>query len=97
MISHDPSAQIVLLEVDDLVEDVLQDSLGLGTVLHLIRYAQDVSGLTDEVLQIIILTLVGQLRQTHLFLGEFVIQIEEFQGGVRQFLQDRGKDSRSKA
>lgn len=73
MISHQPSAQIVLLEVDDLVKDVLQDGLGLTAVLHLIGYAQDVSSLTNEVLQVVVLALIGQLCQTDFFLREFVV------------------------
>ncbi len=77
-----------------MVQDELQDGLGLSTVLHLVRHAQDVAGLPDEVVQVGVLALVRELGQPHLLLRELIVQVEQFQRGVGQFLQDGEEDSR---
>ena len=52
------SAEIILLEVDDLVQDVFQNRFGLRSVLHLLRHSQDISRLTHKILQVPVLALV---------------------------------------
>lgn len=81
----------------DLVEDVLQDGFGLASVLYLVRNAQNISSLTDEILQISVLAFIGQLSKTHLFLRELVIKVEELKRRIRQLFEDRWEYSRSQA
>lgn len=70
-----------------MVENVLQDTFWLGTVLDLLRHPQDISCLPHEVLQVAVLAFVCQLGQPHLLLGELVVKVEQLEGRVGQFFQ----------
>ena len=65
-----------------LLQHVFHDGLWVPSILYLLRHAQDVPRLPHEVVQVLVLALVRQLRQSHLLLRELVVQVKQLQGRV---------------
>merc|ERR1719183_2351475 len=70
---------IHLLETHELLEDVLEDVLCVAALPQLGSHAQDLAGLPDVEIQVLILTLVRELSQANPRGGELLVQIEEIE------------------
>ena len=73
---------VQLLELNDVRKNIFEDMLRvLGVVRQLAGHAQDVSALPDEVLEVLLPALVGDLREPGLLAGESLVEVKELQLG----------------
>eukprot|EP00906_Rhabdomonas_costata_P003985 RCo005979 len=86
---------VQLLELHDLLEDVLQDCLGVISLLslQLLGHPQSLPSFAYVVLQILVLAFVREVGQPSLLRCEVLIQVEEVQGR-RRGLAVRGRKHR---
>ncbi|GBN15916.1 hypothetical protein AVEN_56355-1 [Araneus ventricosus] len=83
---------VQLLELGHLGRDVLEDVLPVPLVgRQLVRHVQHVPALPDEVLDVLVRALVGQLRQPRLLRAERLVQVEELEGRLLQLPEGRGE------
>merc|ERR1719313_2612707 len=85
---------IHLLEVDKLSEDILQNVLCAAfPITKLLRDPEDLTSLTNVELEVVICTLVGQLRQSHPLRCKLLIQIEQVQCWGHRLTKNRRENS----
>ena len=56
-----------------------------------LAHAEQVARLLDEVLEVVIIALVGEVRETHLFGRELIVEVEQVEGR-RRGLAQRGRE-----
>ena len=85
------SGQGGALVLEDFLENVAEDGLGVVGVRYVLAYTEDVTTLANVVLYVVVCALVSQLRQADLLGRKLLVEIVEIETGRGQFFKGRGK------